>query len=65
MFTLNHDYIIINPIDGDYMYTLITKSGKIYIFSVKECAELYQKAYGGNIIEDNYGYRTTLGQSSN
>lgn len=31
-------------------YTLITKLGKVYTFSVKECADTFQKAYGGTLF---------------
>lgn len=31
-------------------YTLITKQGKVYTFYVKAVAEIYQKAYGGQLI---------------
>jgi hypothetical protein len=31
-------------------YTLITKTGKIHIFSVKSCAEQFQMAYGRVIV---------------
>jgi hypothetical protein len=31
-------------------YTLITKSGKVLVFTVKACAELYQQAYGGVLL---------------
>ena len=31
-------------------YTLIKPNGKIEVFTVKECAEIFQMAYGGVLI---------------
>ena len=31
-------------------YTLITPAGKVYTFYVQAVAEMYQKAYGGQLI---------------
>jgi len=31
-------------------YTLITRNGKVLIFTVKACAESFQQAYGGVVI---------------
>ena len=31
-------------------YTLITSKGKIYTFYIKSVAEMYQRAYGGNLF---------------
>jgi hypothetical protein len=31
-------------------YTLITKTGQVYTFFLKSVAEMYQKAYGGQLI---------------
>lgn len=31
-------------------YTLITKTGKVLVFTVEACAVLYQEAYGGTIV---------------
>ena len=31
-------------------YTLITTNGKVLTFFIKAVAEMYQQAYGGNII---------------
>ena len=28
-------------------YILITSTGRVLLFSIKSCADLYQKAYGG------------------
>lgn len=33
-------------------YTLIFKNGKVMVFNVKECAELYHRIYGGTMIKD-------------
>lgn len=32
-------------------YLLISKTGKNSLFYIKDCAEMYQTAYGGVIIE--------------
>lgn len=31
-------------------FTLITSKGKIYTFYIKSVAEMYQRAYGGELI---------------
>ena len=31
-------------------YILILKSGKVMIFSVKECAKMYESIYGGFLV---------------
>ena len=31
-------------------FTLITKTGKVYTFFVKACAEAFQQAYGGVVF---------------
>ena len=31
-------------------YTLITSTGRVLLFSVKACADLYQQAYGGVVF---------------
>lgn len=31
-------------------YTLVTGKGKVFTFYIKAVAEMYQQAYGGNII---------------
>jgi hypothetical protein len=31
-------------------YVLILSTGKLMIFSVKACAELYRKSYGGTLV---------------
>jgi len=31
-------------------YTLLTNKGKVLVFTVKACADLYQEAYGGVVF---------------
>ena len=31
-------------------YTLILSSGKVMVFNVKACAELYKTIYGGTLV---------------
>ena len=31
-------------------YTLITKTGKVMVFNLKQCAEIFQSAYGGTLV---------------
>ena len=31
-------------------YTLIFKNGKVMVFNVKQCAELYKRIYGGTLV---------------
>ena len=31
-------------------YTLILNTGKVMVFNVKKCAELYQTIYGGTLV---------------
>ena len=33
-------------------FVLITSNGKVFTFNVKACAEAFQLAYGGTLIED-------------
>ena len=33
-------------------YTLITRKGEVFTFYIKECAETFQRAYGGTLITD-------------
>ena len=33
-------------------YVLITGKGKVFIFNIKACAENFQQAYGGTIIDN-------------
>lgn len=33
-------------------YVLITKLGRVMVFNVKACAELYQSIYGGALVDD-------------
>lgn len=34
-------------------YTLITPRGRIYTFTVRDCAETYQRAYGGTLFNSD------------
>ena len=38
-------------------FVLILGSGKVMVFSVQACAELYQQIYGGTLV-DNQVYAT-------
>jgi len=31
-------------------YTIITSTGRVLLFSVKACADMYQRAYGGVVF---------------
>ena len=31
-------------------YTVITSTGRVLLFSIKSCADLYQRAYGGVVF---------------
>ena len=33
-----------------FEYTVITSEGRVLLFSIKSCADLYQKAYGGVVF---------------
>jgi hypothetical protein len=33
-----------------YEYTFITSTGRVLLFSIKACADLYQRAYGGVVF---------------
>ncbi len=33
-------------------FVAILKSGKVMVFSVKACADLYVQIYGGMVVED-------------
>jgi hypothetical protein len=33
-------------------FVLITAKGKVLTFSVKACAEIFQQAYGGTLIDN-------------
>ena len=44
-------------------YTVLTKQGFLYVFSIKEMADIYQRAYGGvvftqQILVDNPTQKT-------
>ena len=34
-------------------YALITSIGRVYMFYVKEAAEIYQRAYGGTLVDNS------------
>ena len=33
-----------------FEYTVITSTGRVLLFSIKSCADMYQKAYGGVVF---------------
>ena len=33
-----------------FEYTVITSTGRVILFSIKSCADLYQRAYGGVVF---------------
>ena len=33
-----------------FEYTVITSTGRVLLFSIKSCADLYQRAYGGVVF---------------
>ena len=33
-------------------YILITPTGRLYVFDVLECAEIYKNAFGGTLIAE-------------
>ena len=33
-----------------FEYTVITSTGRVLLFSIKSCADLYQSAYGGVVF---------------
>jgi len=35
-------------------YTLIARNGKVFVFNVLACAEIFQQAYGGELITDKF-----------
>ena len=37
-------------LENSMQYTLITSNGKILLFSVKSCADIYLSLYGGVVI---------------
>ena len=40
-------------------YTLITNDGKVLVFNLLSCAELFKRAYGGNIVTNEITIDTT------
>ena len=45
-------------------YTLLTPTGRILVFRIKECAEIYQGAYGGVIMTDKIVKNILEGKTS-
>jgi hypothetical protein len=46
-------------------YTVITSTGRILLFSIKSCADLYQRAYGGvvfssQVLDNTSNYDTMI-----
>jgi len=46
-------------------YTVITSTGRVLLFSIKSCADLYQKAYGGvvfssQVLDNTSSYDTMI-----
>ena len=33
-----------------FEYTVITSTGRVLLFSIKSCADMYQRAYGGVVF---------------
>ena len=38
------------PLETRMPYTLIMPTGKVVVFNLKACADIYQKAYGGVVF---------------
>ena len=45
-------------------YTLLTPTGRILVFQIKECAEIYRSAYGGVIMTDTIVKNILEGKTS-
>ena len=45
-------------------YTLLTPTGRILVFRIKECAEIYRSAYGGVIMTDKIVKNILEGKTS-
>jgi len=48
-----------------FEYTVITSTGRVLLFSIKPCADLYQKAYGGvvfssQVLDNTSSYDTMI-----
>jgi len=41
---------VVLPVTFMSEYTVITSTGRVLLFSIKSCADLYQKAYGGVVF---------------
>ena len=42
-----------------FEYTVITSTGRVLLFSIKSCADLYQRAYGGVVFTSQVLDNTT------
>ena len=42
-----------------FEYTVITSTGRVLLFSIKACADLYQRAYGGVVFTSQVLDNTT------
>jgi hypothetical protein len=45
-------------------YTLLMPTGKVLVFGIKECAEIYCRAYGGVIMTDKIVKNILEGKTS-
>ena len=42
--------LVPSPVTFMFEYTVITSTGRVLLFSIKSCADLYQRAYGGVVF---------------
>ena len=42
--------LVPSPVTFMSEYTVITSTGRVLLFSIKACADLYQRAYGGVVF---------------
>jgi hypothetical protein len=42
--------LVLSPPIFMFEYTVITSTGRVLLFSIKSCADLYQRAYGGVVF---------------
>ena len=42
--------LALSPVIFMSEYTVITSTGRVLLFSIKACADLYQRAYGGVVF---------------
>ena len=42
--------LVVSPPIFMFEYTIITSTGRVLLFSIKSCADLYQRAYGGVVF---------------